>query len=346
MEEYYSLHEIARVTREFRNYALANWKKALLVFISCIALSIAYYFYQKPKYEAITTFILEEKSSGGGLSGLASQIGLDIGGLIGGGSVFAGDNILDILQSKAILQKVLVSKVDPAKGPESETLADLFLEFRNWKKKWSPEEVQTISYSNLKHPDSLNQKQDSVINEIREYLVKKSLSVDRANKKGSIIKVQVNASNPVFARLLADRLVIEASKMFLSIRTGNALANIDRLQKRADSLLVLLNSKSYNAASTQLLDANPGMKVAGIPTEIAMRDKTVISTVYVEVMKNLEASKMLLSQQTPAIQILDKPSELLEDKRKSLLLLIIVGIAAGGFLGVGWLFVKFLFKQG
>ena len=308
MEEYYSLHEIARVTREFRNYVLANWKKALLVFVSCIALSIAYYFYQKPKYEAITTFILEEKSSGGGLSGLASQIGLDIGGLIGGGSVFAGDNILDILQSKAILQKVLVSKVDPS--------------------------------------DSLNQKQDSVINEIREYLLKKSLSVDRANKKGSIIKVQVNASNPVFARLLADRLVIEASKMFLSIRTGNALANIDRLQKRADSLLVLLNSKSYNAASTQLLDANPGMKVAGIPTEIAMRDKTVISTVYVEVMKNLEASKMLLSQQTPAIQILDKPSELLEDKRKSLLLLIIIGIAAGGFLGVGWLFIKFLFKQG
>ena len=62
------------------------------------ALALGYHFLQKPSFTAEATFILEEKSSsmGGGLSGLASQIGVDLGGLTGSSGLFAGDNILDM----------------------------------------------------------------------------------------------------------------------------------------------------------------------------------------------------------------------------------------------------------
>lgn len=323
-EDYYSLSEIVNTIKSFLRYLRGKWWILVLAVLAGGGLGVVYYFVQKPKYEAVTTFILEEKSAGGGgMAGLASQFGFDIGSLSGGGgSIFAGDNIFDILRSKKIMQKVLLSKVDSDKGDSSETLADLFLDFRNWKKKWSSPDLKNISYAGVGYKQALSLKQDSVLNLIHEFLLKKSLSTQRVNKKGSIIKVQVTAMNSLFARLMTERLVEEAAKMYLNIKTGTAQANIDRMQRRSDSLLALLNNKSYAAAATQLLDPNPGVKTAAVSTEIALRDKTVISTLYVEVTKNLETSKMLLAQQTPVIQLLDHPGYLLQDNKKRLSMLL------------------------
>src|SRR5690348_11146400 len=124
---------------------------------------------------------------------------------------------------------------------------------------------------------------DSVLNLIYESILKSNLVTERTSKQGSIIMVQVTASNSVFARLMAERLVDAASKLYLDIRTGTAKENIAQLQRRSDSLLILLNSKSYTAAASQPLDINPGIKTAIVPVEIATRDKTVLATLYAEV---------------------------------------------------------------
>ena len=113
--------------------------------------------------------------------------------------------------------------------------------------------------------------------------------------------------------------------MYLLIKVGTAQQSIYRMQRRSDSLLSLLNNKSYTAAASQLLDVNPGLRTAVVPVEIATRDKTVIATLYTEVTKNLEVSKLLLSQQTPVIQLLDKPGLTLYDNKRSLSFLIFVG---------------------
>jgi hypothetical protein len=340
---YYTLAEVVDVVRSFVSYMRKKWLLLLVAVVAGAGLGFGYSLIQKPKYQAVTTFLLEEKSGGGGsLAGLASQFGFDLGSAAGGNSIFAGDNILDILRSKVIVHKVLLSKVDPAKGAASPTLADLFIDFNNWKKNWPANDLTSIDFTKVGESGDLLPRQDSVLNIVHQYLLKKSIAVDRLNKKGSIIWVQVSSQNPLFARLLTGRLVEEASKMYLSLKTGMAQAGINRLQRRADSLLVLLNTKSYSAAASQILDANPGVKTSAVPVEIAMRDKTVISTLYIEITKNLEASKLLLAQQTPAIQVLDGPEELLSDKRKGLFILLIVGGFVVGVLAAGWLLIKFV----
>jgi hypothetical protein len=124
-------------------------------------------------------------------------------------------------------------------------------------------------------------------------------------------------------------MVRAAANLYLDIKTGTAQANISKLQRRSDSLLVLLNHKSYVAAANQPLDINPGVKSAVVPLEIVSRDKTVLATLYAEVTKNLEASKLILSQQTPVIQILDRPGQLLNDNKRSLTYMLIVTPVAG-----------------
>jgi hypothetical protein len=171
-------------------------------------------------------------------------------------------------------------------------------------------------------------------------MVKTHLIVDRTSKRGTIIKVQVVAENPLFAKLMTERLVEEASKMYLNVKVGTAVANIKRLQRRSDSLLALLNNKSFTVASLQPLDINPGLRTIAVPAEIATRDKTVLATLYTEVTKNLEASRLLLSQQTPIIQMLDGPGLSLYDNKKSLVFLAVIGslISFGFCLGLISLF--------
>jgi hypothetical protein len=141
---------------------------------------------------------------------------------------------------------------------------------------------------------------------------------------------------------MAERLVKEAAKLYMDIRTGTAQENIKQLQLRSDSLLFLLNNKSYSTAASQPLDVNPGLKTAIVPVEIGTRDKTVLATLYAEVVKNLEASKLLLSQQTPVIQVLDKPGYLLKDKKMGSILFGVIGAFVGFLFCIIILFLKLM----
>jgi hypothetical protein len=69
-----------------------------------------------------------------------------------------------------------------------------------------------------------------------------------------------------------------------------------------------LNNKTYSAASSQqqLLDANPALRQMPVVTEISARDKTLVASIFAEVVKNLELSKTILSQETPVVQIVDQ----------------------------------------
>jgi uncharacterized protein involved in exopolysaccharide biosynthesis len=311
---------------------LAFWKLALLLIIVCCLVATAYYFIQKPKYEGSASFILEEKgtSMGGSLSGLASQFGVDIGSLSGSAGLFAGDNILDIMKSRTIIEKVLLSKVDSTQAANKNTLADLYLDFMQLKKKWaSRADLANLSFANAVPGTATTRLQDSVLFQIYQQLTKKNITVERVNKKGSIIEVATTTTNEVFSKLFSERLVTETMKMYIDIKTSTAARNIQRLEKRSDSLMVVLNSKSFKSASLQVLDANIAYKSAAVPVEVTQRDKTVTYALYSEVMKNLEASRMALAGQTPIINLLDNSKYPLEDQRKPLSLLLFAGVALG-----------------
>ena len=107
----------------FFQFALTKISATLVLLLITTLIALAYYFTQKPVYQASTTFILEEKSGmSGGLSGLASQFGVDIGGGLSNANLFAGDNVLDIIRSRTIVEKVLLSKVDTSTGANNNTL--------------------------------------------------------------------------------------------------------------------------------------------------------------------------------------------------------------------------------
>ncbi|HEX7692836.1 MAG TPA: hypothetical protein VF408_10610 [Sediminibacterium sp.] len=314
-------------------YAGRHFLKGMGIVLLFALLGTAYYFFQKPSYKGTVSFILDEKggSVGGGLAGLASQFGFDIGSIGGSSGMLAGDNILDILTSQSIVETVLLSKTDSSKGAASETLADRYILFSGLKKKWAKkgQPLSGISYASLTPGAAHSQLQDSVLFVLYERLVKKHLQADRLNKKGSIITVTTVTGDPVFSKLFSERAVDETRKLYINVKTGVTAANVARLQARADSLQKVMNAKSYQSASLQILDANAAFKTEAVPAEVSQRDRMVTYAIYTEVMKNLELSRMALANQTPVIQVLDVSKYPLQNHAAPLLVVLLVAIIAG-----------------
>ncbi len=100
---------------------------------------------------------------------------------------------------------------------------------------------------------------------------------------------------------------------------------------KADSLLYMLNRKTYSAADANrlLLDINPAYANPEVSAEISSRDKVLQGTIYAEILKNLEISKTSLIQETPTVQLVDEPVYPLKNNA----LLWWEGLFLGAFLG-------------
>jgi uncharacterized protein involved in exopolysaccharide biosynthesis len=76
-----------------------------------------------------------------------------------------------------------------------------------------------------------------------------------------------------------------------------------------------------------------------------MRRVEVLNTMYLEIVKNLELSKITLLNQTPIINIIDKPILPLQVEKKSKTVLGLLGVFLGGFLSLIFFVFRKLFKD-
>lgn len=83
-----------------------------------------------------------------------------------------------------------------------------------------------------------------------------------------------------------------------------------RLEKRTDSIYNLLNYKTQATRQDALLLLNGNFANVNeaINSEISQRDKGMLTSIYGQLITNLEASKATLIQETPTVQIVDGPN--------------------------------------
>jgi hypothetical protein len=339
-----ALTDILATAKKFIHFIQTKIKLLGLLIVLGGILGLVYYFITSPKYQATATFIVEEKSSNSGLAGMAGQLGFDISSLTGGNAgLFDGDNILEIIKSRNIIESVLLSKVDAADSVNSKTLADLYYETSGLKNKLEGKsnDLANLNFSSINIGVAHTILQDSVLYIMIEKINKENLNVQRTNKKGSIISINAVSSSPQFSKLFSERLLNETSEMYIKIKVGNLSSNINRLQNKADSLQALLNRTSYQSAALNTFDANEAYKSSSVPEEMSQRDKLVLNTLYAEVVKNVEILRISLINQKPIIQILDLPKFPLVNQQKSFLLIELIGIIAGLAMGLVYLLLAY-----
>jgi hypothetical protein len=328
-------------------YIKTKWFTILIVSMLCALLGLSYSIIKKPNYTAVCTFVLED-SKGGGLgqyAGLASLAGINIGG--GGGSgngIFEGDNILELYKSRSMIEKTLLS-VSNFNG-KKELLIDRYIASYKLRDKWKgDDQIGDISFNG--DANHFNRKQDSIITSLVDLFNKITLNVTKPDKKLSIIKVEVTTKDEFFSKAFTENLVQTVNEFYVQTKTKKAYQNVQVLQHQADSVRVILNSSLNGVASATdaAPNANPLMSTLRVNSQKRQIDVQANTAIYGEVVKNLELEKISLRQDTPLIQVIDKPVLPLIIDKIGKIKGLIMGFIIGVILTIGLLIGKKLSEQ-
>ena len=334
-----SLKELIQKIQEWVAYLKTQWK--LIIGIAALGgiIGFMYASFQKPTYLATTTFVLEEDKGGGGLGGamgLASSFGFDLGG--GGGGLFTGSNIIELMKSRLVVEKTLLNPVMVA-GKEI-SLVDYYIQINKLNEGWS--KIPVLANLNFPvNPDrtKFSLEQDSILYTISSGLTKSNLTIAQKDKKVSIISLTVKAESELFSKLFCEQLLKETSDFYIETKSKKSRLNVDILQHQADSIRAELNGAitGVAAASDNVYNLNPAYNVKKTPGTRRQVDVQANTAILTQLVAQLELSKVSLRKETPLVQIIDRPILPLEKDKVSRLKSLILGGFLAGFLTVAYL---------
>jgi hypothetical protein len=286
---------------------------------------------------------LEEEGMGGigQMSGIASLLGVNLGGIGGTNGLFQGDNIMELYRSDRMLEETLLSPFDNKK-----LLVDRFIEFEELEKKWA----STIDLSDLTFSPSKENhgvKQDSVLKEISKIIREKQLVVVKPDRKLSIIQVNVSSKDEGFAKLFNETLVSKVNTFYLETKTKKTGENLRILQIQADSIRAILDASLGTLAAEQdrIPNANPLLSIATVNGRRKQVDVQTSAAVFQEVVKNLEMAKISHRINTPLIQLIDSPTFPLKRTKIRLVKGMVYGAFILGVLALSLLYLRRLYQK-
>lgn len=338
---------ISRIKKWYRYIVVKRITVLIFVLIGAI-LSYCYASYRKPIYTAECSFVLEDSEGAGGggamsqFSGIASMVGVDLGG--NGGGIFRGDNIIQLYTSRTMLQKALLSPIKNAQG-ETILLINRYIDINGWKKK-KIDDAKLKDLVFLPSAINLTRDQDSIINKIVEDLNTNYLSVVKPDKKLNIYKVIVKARDEAFAKDFNDQIVKTVNDFFVQTKTKKSIENLSILQHQTDSVRRVLDgaivkSVAVNDATPNL---NPTRQLLRVPVQRSQFNAEANKVILTQLVQNLELAKITLRKETPLIQVIDAPVYPLPKNKLSRAISLVVGGVLGGFIIVLILTFKYVGK--
>ena len=339
----YKAPTLAQVIRQFKDwffFLLKKWWLIMLVVVVAGIMGILYAWLQKPKYESRLTFALEENS--GGLTGalsLAADFGLNLGG---SQSIFAGDNILQIITSRRVIENVLLSVDSGGNTGRVRTLAQYLLDLKREGKKPNPKSrVSAVNFPVNKPKESFSYLEDSVLYILYNDDILKSLIVHRPDKKLGIYEVRLTSPEERFSKIFTEKLMAETTEFYTELRSKKSRQTLQILEDRVASLRGNVNTAIAGRSSIQDANLNPAFAAAQAPLQQRQFDITAYGSAYEELFKNMELARYQFLQDVPLFQIIDNVDYPLKKIKKGRLFTgILFGLIAG-ILIVGILSIKY-----
>jgi hypothetical protein len=339
----FTLKEVVQNLIDWVNFFRSKWKLLFLSLVVGTGLGAVYSVLKNPVFHAETSFVLEEEGMGGigQMSGLASLLGVNLGGIGGTNGLFQGDNIMELYRSDRMLEETLLSPFD-----KESLLVDRFIEFEELENKWASKiDLSALTFSASKENHGV--KQDSVIKEIAKLIREKQLEVVKPDRKLSIIQVNVSSKDEAFAKLFNETLVSKVNTFYLETKTKKTGENLRILQLQADSVRAILDASLGKLASEQdrVPNANPLLNAATVNERRKQVDVQTSAAVFEEIVKNLEMAKINHRINTPLIQLIDSPKLPLKRTEVRLFKGMVYGAIFFGILAISSLYLRRIYQK-
>ena len=301
-----------------------SFKIGLFVFLFSLT-AVLINFFQDSRYKAELSFVVEDKQKStplSSVSGLASQFGFDF--FSSSNTTFSQANIMELLKSRGVISKTLL------RSNNKKLFIQNYISMYNLDSDWkNNKDLEGITFKN-----QIDIKHDSIITMIWEKIIEDDISVEIKNDETDIIYLSFKSKQEKFAKLFSENLIDEMSSMYIEYQTKQSTNTIDFLQNRADSVFNELEKAEEEFARVK--DINQRIiKASGRLKELQlMRSVEVLSTMYLELIKNIEISKLTLLNQTPIIQVIDRPTLPLEDTKLSTFLVFFISFVLSFLISV------------
>jgi hypothetical protein len=296
---------------------------------------------QKPVYFGEMTFVTEnDKSSEMGLyAGIAAQFGFDISG--GGGGAFEGDNLIELLKSRRLVETTLLSSTAEKSNV---LLIDRYLDNNRMRVGWSKDPV--LKNIHFQQNPLLNSRiEDSILLKVYDQIVKRQLDITRVDKKLNLVSLTMKDGAEDFAKEFIEKLTENAISFYVSYKSKKAQQNVLVLQRQTDSVRNMLFGNISEVAAINDLNVNPIRQSVRIGSQRKQVDVQVNAALYGELLKNLELSKLALRKETPLIQIIDTPQYPLRKKKLGRLLGGVIFSFVGTSLMITFLLIQRWYKS-
>ena len=304
--------------------------------------TVSYNYLTSPIYFARTTFVLDSdnESSMGDLSSIASLAGINASSFIDASSLFQIDNIQELYRSDKMIKKTLMSSVEELN--DNFSLIELFVKAEKLEKKWSS---LGFDFKKMSLNKTYSRLEDSLTKEIIKTIKENYLFVKKPSRKTTILEIGFNHKNEKLAKNFNDNLVKIVNQFYNETKTLKTGSNLKILQRQSDSVKNILDTSIMILAETdqRIPNPNPISKINLVPYQKAMIDVQANSTIYQELIKQLELAKVTHRNKSPLIQIIDEPIYPLENSRWKLIKTLIYGMCFGLGITILSLSIKRMF---
>ena len=338
--ESFSLLNLINSIKDWFTFLLSNLKGIFIITSIFLSLVLLFNFIKSPVHYARTSFVLDSESSSnsiGDIASLASLAGINASSFIDASSLFQIDNIQELYRSNSMIKQTLLTDSDF--GNERSLLIDRLASNEKIDKKWDKLNIDFSSYNSKSNNLRIH---DSILNEVVKIIKEKYLLVDKPSRKTTILEIGFDHKDELFAKSFNENLVSIVNDFYFKTKTQKTGENLKILERQADSVKKVLDkSILFLAEKDQSIpNPNPLTKVSLVPYQKALVDVQANGAIYQQIVTQLELAKVTHRNNTPLIQIIDKPVLPLENSRLKLFECFVYGIFGGLFFSV--LYYSFL----
>ena len=289
-------------------YLKKNYKRiligALIGFF--IGISIEFYRSNDKKFKSEVVFLLDnDKGSGGGLSSLASSLGLgDLNG--SNSSLFSGENFKELFRTKALLRKSILSKVKVDK--KEIIFGNLFLEKcdlfdHEW---WRyPEHLKSVRFNSTNYSEL--KKEDQVTVDLIAVYLRYNSELANLNTKSSFQIFTIETRNDTLSYLWNKLYLKTLADFYISNKNKKSNELLDILDKRKDSLKSALYYTQGKLANYTDQNQQIIFQRARIIADRLQMNSSQLQSMYLEAVRNYDNLKFSMVKETPLFTIISEP---------------------------------------
>ena len=339
-EIYVSLKEIYHVILK-RKYLVVG------AIILGAAIGLVAAFVSKPTYTATLSFAMQDSKSGSmsNIASIASQFGVSLGGASNG--AFGGDNLYELFTSRHLIENALLQPTQI--NGQTTNLLNLYIDTYQLRKGWAKSknpEIRAMQFPLNQQRSTFTRAQDSILETIYTTIIKKPmLKATSRGTKLNIGDITFVSENEVLSQLFVENLISVATSFYVDVNTKVSRHSYEILKHQADSVKAVYDNAVAARASIADNFPNAVRLSAGVGVIRKTTDMQITASTYAAMIQNLEMLKMSIEQDTPLVQVIDRPTLPLPKYKLGKLKGLVLGGFIGGFLAVLALVAFYYFEK-